>query len=627
LLLIVLYAKLFQMKTLAKYIIIVFVVLIGLSGLVAFFETPMSATDQISLSQVVEKINKGEAKEITVKGDNLEIKTADLPDGKPSKILKSKKETGISAVETLVNLGADKAKLTAVNISAKDESGLVFLLANIIPFLLPFLLVALILWFMFRQAKQGSMQAFSFGKSRAKLANPNDGKKKTTFKDVAGLQEVKQEIEEVVDFLKEPAKFHKLGARIPRGILLVGAPGTGKTLLAKAVANEANVPFYFVSGSEFVEMFVGVGANRVRDTFELAKSTSPSIVFIDEIDAVGRHRGAGLGGGHDEREQTLNQILVEMDGFDTQDAVIVIAATNRPDILDPALLRPGRFDRRIILDEPSLKDREEILKIHLQGKPVARNLQLKVVSERTSGFSGADLANLVNEAAILAVRKNQTEITQDNLLQSIEKVMLGPERKSHALSKKEKEITAYHEAGHALIAASLPKSDPVHKVSIVARGRAGGYTLKLPSEDKHLRSKPEFEAELGVLLAGYAAEKIIFKETTTGASNDLRVASDIARKMITQYGMSDTLGPVTFGEKEEMVFLGKEISTQKNYSENIALQIDKEVKKFISKALNEAKKILSNKLETLHRIAQELIKKETLEQKEFYALLTSPSRS
>ena len=601
------------MKLLAKYILIVFVVLLGLSGLVAFFETPIGQTDTISLSQVVEKINNGEAKEISIQGESLEIKTGD-------KTFKSKKEAGVSAVETLLNLGADKTKLSAISISAKDEGGLSFFLLNIIPFLLPFLLIALILWFMFRQAKAGSMQAFSFGKSRAKLAMPN-GKKKTTFKDIAGLQEVKQEIEEVVDFLKDPAKFHKLGARIPRGILLVGAPGTGKTMLAKAVANEANVPFYFVSGSEFVEMFVGVGANRVRDTFELAKQTAPSIVFVDEIDAVGRHRGAGLGGGHDEREQTLNQILVEMDGFDTQDAVIVLAATNRPDILDPALLRPGRFDRRIILDEPSLKDREEILSIHLRGKPAAKSLNLKVVAERTSGFSGADLANLVNEAAILAVRKSQNEISQENLLQSIEKVMLGPERKSHALSKKEKEITAYHEAGHALVAASLPKSDPVHKISIIPRGRAGGYTLKLPSEDKHLRSKPEFEAELGVLLGGYAAEKIIFKETTTGASNDLRIASDIARKMVTQYGMSEALGPITFGEKEEMVFLGKEISTQKNYSENIALQIDREVKKFISKALVEARKVLNKKIATLHRIAQELIKKETLEQKEFYALL------
>ncbi|OGN12186.1 MAG: cell division protein FtsH [Candidatus Yanofskybacteria bacterium RIFCSPHIGHO2_02_FULL_43_15c] len=603
------------MKSIFKYIFIVFVILLGLSGLFTLFEKPNQAKENISLSQVVAKINSGEAKEILVKGDILEIKTAE-----ENKLYKSKKEPGISVAETLVNLGVDKTKLSQVNINVKEESGFVLILANILPFVLPLLFILFIFWFMFRQTKQGAMQAFSFTKSKARLALPSN-KKKITFRDVAGLQEVKQEIEEVVEFLKEPAKFHKLGAKIPRGILLIGAPGTGKTLLAKAVANEANVPFYFVSGSEFVEMFVGVGANRVRDTFEQAKQTAPSIVFIDEIDAVGRHRGAGLGGGHDEREQTLNQILVEMDGFDSHNSVIVMASTNRPDILDPALLRPGRFDRRIILDIPSLNDREEILKIHAEGKPIAKDVKWRTVAERTSGFSGADLANLANEAAILAARQGRQNISQENLLQSIEKVMLGPERKSHALSPKEKEVTAYHEAGHALIAASLPKSDPVHKISIVSRGRAGGYTLKLPSEDKHLKTKPEFESELAVLLGGYTAEKLIFKEVTTGASNDLRVASEIARKMVTEYGMSDTLGPVTYGEKEEMVFLGREISSHKNYSESIAQQIDQEMKKFISKAVLVAKKVLSEKLEILHRIAKELIKKETLEQKEFYSLL------
>jgi len=602
-------------KSIFKYIFIVFVILLGLSGLFTLFEKPNQAKENISLSQVVAKINSREAKEILVKGDILEIKTAE-----ENKLYKSKKEPGISVAETLVNLGVDKTKLSQVNINVKEESGFVLILANILPFVLPLLFILFIFWFMFRQTKQGAMQAFSFTKSKARLALPSN-KKKITFRDVAGLQEVKQEIEEVVEFLKEPAKFHKLGAKIPRGILLIGAPGTGKTLLAKAVANEANVPFYFVSGSEFVEMFVGVGANRVRDTFEQAKQTAPSIVFIDEIDAVGRHRGAGLGGGHDEREQTLNQILVEMDGFDSHNSVIVMASTNRPDILDPALLRPGRFDRRIILDIPSLNDREEILKIHAEGKPIAKDVKWRTVAERTSGFSGADLANLANEAAILAARQGRQNISQENLLQSIEKVMLGPERKSHALSPKEKEVTAYHEAGHALIAASLPKSDPVHKISIVSRGRAGGYTLKLPSEDKHLKTKPEFESELAVLLGGYTAEKLIFKEVTTGASNDLRVASEIARKMVTEYGMSDTLGPVTYGEKEEMVFLGREISSHKNYSESIAQQIDQEMKKFISKAVLVAKKVLSEKLEILHRIAKELIKKETLEQKEFYSLL------
>ncbi len=385
------------------------------------------------------------------------------------------------------------------------------------------------------------------------------------------------------------------------------------------MANEAKVPFYFVSGSEFVEMFVGVGANRVRDTFELAKKTSPSIIFVDEIDAVGRHRGAGLGGGHDEREQTLNQILVEMDGFDTNDAVIVMAATNRPDILDPALLRPGRFDRRVVLDEPSLNDRLAILEIHALEKPLAKGVNLRVVAERTVGFSGADLANLLNEAAILAARADQKDITQDNILQAIEKVILGPERRSHVLSKKEKEITAYHEAGHALVAAALPNSDPVHKVSIVSRGMAGGYTMKVASEDKHLKSRPEFESELAVLLAGYAAEKLIFKNTTV--RRRLKVASDLARRMVTQYGMSDALGPITFGEKEELVFLGKELSHNRNYSETIAFQIDKEIKKLIVKGLTAAKKILSERADKLQLIAKELIKKETLEQKEFYALV------
>ena len=601
------------MKIILKYIVIVFASLLMLAALISLLGTQEKTV--IPLSEVVTKINKGEVESITIKEDLLEIKLVS------GELLETKKETSVSAFETLTNLGAENGKLSAIRVEVKDASGLVVVLSSVLPVVLPFLFILVIFWFMFNQAQKGSMQAFSFGKTRARLANLT-GKKKIMFKDVAGLIEAKEEISEVVEFLRDPKKFRDLGARIPRGIMLIGSPGTGKTMLAKAVANEANVPFYYVSGSEFVEMFVGVGANRVRDTFELAKKTSPSIIFIDEIDAVGRHRGAGLGGGHDEREQTLNQILVEMDGFDTNDATIVMAATNRPDILDPALLRPGRFDRRVILDEPSMSDREAILKIHSLEKPIAKEVNLKVVAERTSGFSGADLANLVNEAAILAARKNRNQIKQDDFFQSIEKVILGPERRSHAFSKKEKEITAYHEAGHALVSVSLPHSDPVHKVSIVSRGRAGGYTLKLPSEDKHLRSRAEFESELAVLLGGYAAEKTIFKDITTGASNDLKVASDLARRMVTQFGMSEKLGPVTFGEKDEMVFLGKELGSSKNYSETIAFQIDAEVKKLLLKGLTTARKVLAQKIDTLHKIAKELTTKETLEQKEFYALVS-----
>ncbi|KKT80733.1 MAG: ATP-dependent zinc metalloprotease FtsH [Candidatus Yanofskybacteria bacterium GW2011_GWA2_44_9] len=559
-----------------RYIAIVFFILLSAAAFLVALNGSFEETSVVPLSEVVLKINSDQVSEIAVKGEELEIK---LNDGG---LISAKKEPGVSAFETLLNLGADKQKISKIKISIEEPSGTMVLLSNILPAILPFILIILIFWFMFRQAQKGSVQAFSFGKSRAKLANLMNGSKKVKFRDVAGLIEAKEEVSEVVEFLQDPKKFHKLGARIPRGVLLVGSPGTGKTLLAKAVANEANVPFYYVSGSEFVEMFVGVGANRVRDTFETAKKTSPSIVFIDEIDAVGRHRGAGLGGGHDEREQTLNQILVEMDGFDTNDAVIVMAATNRPDILDPALLRPGRFDRRIILDEPSMKDRLEILKIHSE---------------------------------------DQKEITNENLLQAIEKVMLGPERRSHVFSKKEKEITAYHEAGHAITAISLPNTDPVHKVSIVSRGRAGGYTLKLPTEDKHLRSKSEFESELAVLLGGYAAEKLIFKEMTTGASNDLKVASELARKMVTQYGMSDKIGPVVYKQGEELIFLGKEMPGDKTYSETTASSIDSEVSKFIAEALKRTKDILIKKSVLLRKIAEVLIEKETLEQKEFYALL------
>lgn len=570
---------------------------------------------EISLSQLVQKINSGEVKEIIVRNDNLEII---LFGGTKEK---SKKELGIGLTEVIGDLGVNQEKLPGVEIKVARENSAVAALLNSLPFILPFLFIIILFWWMMKGAKEGAMQVFHFGKSKARLANAASDGKKIYFKDVAGLKEVKEEIQEVVEFLKDPKKFQRVGAKIPRGILLLGPPGVGKTMLAKAVANESGVPFFYVSGSEFVEMFVGVGSARIRDLFETAKKNSPAIVYIDELDAIGRHRGAGLGGGHDEREQTLNQILVEMDGFSTDEKIVVLSSTNRPDILDPALLRPGRFDRKVVLDIPSISDRKEILEIHGQGKPLAQGVDLKIIAQRTPGFSGADLANLINEAAILAARKNQKEIFQNDLTEAIEKVVLGPERKSHVLNEKEKKVTAYHEAGHALIASSLPNIDPVNKVSIVSRGRAGGYTLKLPSEDKHLRSKTEYESELTVLLGGYTAEKLIFKDTTTGASNDLKIASELARQMVTEFGMSEKVGPITYGDKDELVFLGRDLATEKNYSEQIAYLIDQEVKNFISKALKMAKTILGQKLQTLHKIAKELIRKETLEQDEFYALL------
>jgi len=606
------------MRQILRSLIVVASIIVSLALLAGLLGFADDGPETVAISEVVRRINDGAVKSITVRGDTLELTSTD---GKESV---AAKESGSSVYEVLAGAGAEKEKLAAVDVEVKQPSGTSVFLTSILPALLPFLLVMGVFWYMFRQAQRGNASAFSFGKTKARLAGMHARDRDLTFDDVAGLAEAKEEVREVVEFLKEPKRFRRLGARIPRGILLVGSPGTGKTLLAKAVANEASVPFFYVSGSEFVEMFVGVGANRVRDTFETAKRAAPAIIFVDEIDAVGRQRGAGIGGGHDEREQTLNQILVEMDGFDTEDAVIVMAATNRPDILDPALLRPGRFDRRVILDEPSLKDRIEVLKIHAADKPMAPDADFRVVAERTPGFSGADLANLVNEAAILAARKRQTQITQENLLESIEKVMLGPERRSHVLSDKEKAVTAHHEAGHALVAASVPHSDPVHKVSIISRGRAGGYTLKLPSQDKYLKTKSEFEAELAVLLGGYTAERLVYDELTTGAANDLKVASDLARRMVTQYGMSEKLGPLSYGETHESIFLGRELMHDRTYSEHVAQQIDAEVRALVDAAMATAKKVLAGKMELLKKVATELIARETLEQADFYALIGEP---
>ena len=496
--------------------------------------------------------------------------------------------------------------------------------------ILPIVLLGVLFYFLFFRAARGAgTQALNFSKSRARLKL--DNKSDVTFADVAGSDEAKEEVQEVVDFLKSPQKFQTLGGRIPRGVLLVGPPGTGKTLLAKAIAGEANVPFYSISGSEFVEMFVGVGAARVRDLFEQAKRNAPCLIFIDEIDAVGRHRGAGLGGGHDEREQTLNQILAEMDGFDTNANVIVMAATNRPDILDPALLRPGRFDRHIVIDLPDIKGRKAILEVHARGIPLSTAVNLETVAKETPGFSGADLANLVNEAAILAARRNRKDITLKELEDAADRTIAGPEKKSRIISSKEKEIIAYHESGHALTARMLPNADPVHKVSIIARGMMGGWTRFLPSEDRHLWTKSQFEDRLAVSLGGRVAEEISFGETTTGAQNDLEQATKLARKMVTEYGMSEKLGPRTFGQRQELVFLGREISEQKDYSDNIAQKIDEEVHNIIQRAYNTAKKTLTANKEKLNQLAEELIAHETLDEPElnkiFEGLAPQPTPS
>ncbi|HHV81367.1 TPA: ATP-dependent metallopeptidase FtsH/Yme1/Tma family protein [bacterium] len=489
--------------------------------------------------------------------------------------------------------------------------------------LITVVLIGLLWYFMFRQAQGVNNQAMSFGRSRARLAS--ESKVKVTFADVAGVDEAKEELREVVDFLKNPKKFQAVGAKIPKGVLLVGPPGSGKTLLARAVAGEAGVPFFTISGSEFVEMFVGVGASRVRDLFNQAKKSAPCIIFIDEIDAVGRQRGAGLGGGHDEREQTLNQLLVEMDGFDPNMGIIVIAATNRPDILDPALLRPGRIDRKVVVDNPDLEGRLEILKIHARGKPLAEDVNLQVIAQRTPGFSGADLANLLNESALLAARRGKNKITMEELEEAIDKVIAGPERKSRVLSEKEKELIAYHEVGHALVTKFLPNADKVHRISIIPRGMALGYTLHLPTEDKHILTKAELLDKIVTALGGRAAEEIIFNETTTGAQNDLEVATEIARRMVTEFGMSEELGPLTFGKKQGQVFLGRDLIESRNYSEQVAFMIDREIRRIIESCYDKAKDILIKNKETLIKIASILKEKETIEAEEFDKLIAQPA--
>lgn len=562
---------------------------------------------KINLSTFQEQVEQKQVKKIQVRGNKIEI---ELIDGLEEYTIKEPSQT---LTELLENV--PPTKLNQIEIEVIDTEKSNFwnqVLISIIPF---FLIIAFFL-FMMRQAQNSNNQAMSFGKSKARLFDQE--KKKTTFKNVAGATEAKEELIEIIDFLKNPHKYTSIGAKIPKGVLLVGPPGTGKTLLARAVAGEANVPFFNISGSEFVEMFVGVGASRVRDLFRKAKRNAPCIVFIDEIDAVGRQRGAGLGGGHDEREQTLNQILTEMDGFETGTNIIVVAATNRPDVLDPALLRPGRFDRRVIIDMPDIKERQAILKVHSRNKPLTKSINLEKIARQTPGFSGADLENLMNEGAIAAAKHNHKSITQKELEEATEKVMMGPERKSRILSKKEKEITAYHEGGHALVSHKLPKCDPVHKISIISRGMALGVTWILPEEDLHLYSKSKFEDELASLLGGHVAEKLIFGEVTTGAGNDLQRATKIARSMVTEYGMSE-LGPIIYGEKNREVFLGRDFMHSKNYSEEIASKIDTEIDKIIKTAYQKAQTILKKNLSKLKEITQVLLKKETLSREEFLA--------
>ncbi len=582
--------------------------------LYSVFVEQKNKTEDVTISQLSTDIKTDLVAGILVEGDKLVVTYKD----KAEKV--SKKEVEGTLSETLTNYGVTPEELAGVSIEIKKPTGIGYWLLNLAPFLIPIFFIILFFWFISKQVKGSGMQAFTFGQSKARVIDPTDKGQRVTFDDVAGVREAKEELKEIVDFLKNPKKFLDIGARIPKGVLLMGAPGTGKTLLSRAVAGEAKVPFFIISGSEFVEMFVGVGASRVRDLFKTAKKAAPSIIFVDEIDAVGRVRGVGAGGGSDEREQTLNQILVEMDGFEPHEKVIVMAATNRPDVLDPALLRPGRFDRRVTLDLPDRNDREEILKIHSIGKPFAEDVKLRVIAERTPGFSGADLYSLMNEAAILTAREERKKVSQFDLVRSVEKVMLGPERKSHVLSKKEKKITAYHEAGHALVASVLPNSDPVHKVSVVARGHAGGYTLKLPLEEKRLQSKKEFLDDIAVSLGGYVAEKMIFGDLTTGPSSDLQVATAVARDMVTKYGMSEKLGPVALEGSSGNILIGRGVG-KKEYSEKMSAEIDSEVSRIIDEAHSRASQVLNEHKKALDGIADKLIEVETLEQVDFEKLL------
>jgi cell division protease FtsH len=581
------------------------------------FQQQSNTQEPLTINELAGLVQNGEVNRIIEDDNRLRVT---LGDGSEKE---SQKETDATLIQQLKELGVPTAALSAENIKIEVKPPSAWLgIATALGYFIPFVLLAGVFWFVFRQAQGSNNAAMSFGKSKARMFSGDHPA--VTFEDVAGVEEAKEELAEVVEFLREPEKFISLGARIPKGVLLVGPPGTGKTLLAKAVSGEAGVPFFSISGSEFVEMFVGVGASRVRDLFEQAKRHSPCIVFVDEIDAVGRQRGAGLGGSHDEREQTLNQMLVEMDGFDTDTNVIIVAATNRPDILDPALLRPGRFDRRVVLDRPDMRGREAILRVHVKGKPLSPDVDLAVLARSTPGFVGADIENLVNEGAILAARRNKKVIGQTDLEEAIERVIAGPERKSRLISEEEKRIVAYHEAGHAIVANSIPEADPVHKVSITSRGMAGGYTIMLPEEDRTLMSRKKLYADMVGLLGGRAAEAIVFDDITSGASNDLERVTRMARSMVTRLGMSSELGPMVYGQKEELIFLGREISEQRDYSEDVAREIDKEVRKLVGEAYEHARSIVVQYRDKLDTVALRLLEVETITREEFEEMFPTP---
>ena len=591
---------------------LMWVAIIWLAVSLAFNGLSSGEVEEQDISDVVSSVQAGEITSIVVRGQEVRVAYTD------GKIGKLRKDAIASFDETLVNLGVTAEQLVSAGYTVKKETGLGYWFKTLLPFLFPILILAFFLWFFLRQTKgMGGMQVFQFGRSRARFINPNDEKDKVSFKDVAGLAEAKQELQEFVEFLKQPDRFLSIGAKVPKGVMLTGAPGTGKTLLARAVAGEAKVPFFSISGSEFVEMFVGVGASRVRDLFSMAKKAAPAIVFIDEIDAVGRTRGSGLGGGNDEREQALNQILVEMDGFEQTDKVIVLASTNRPDILDNALLRPGRFDRKIVIDLPDIKERKEILAVHAKGKKLEDDVNFEVVARRTPGLSGADLASVVNESAIFAVRGSRKSIKQDDLLAAIEKVMLGPERKGRVITKREKRVIAYHEAGHALLASLLPYADPVQKITIVSRGHAGGYVLSLPDFERRLKTRREFIDTIIMALGGYASERLVFEDVSTGPSSDLVEVSRLAHDMVTRFGMSDVVGPMVLRQPNYYSMIGG----REGHSQNLEKQIDEEVDKIVKQSYDGALQHLRNNRESLDAIAEKLLEQETLEREEFESLL------